>query len=62
MISRKASVLRREFVSSHSYFMTPMMAAALTLPENHTIDVHTHAIPKIWKEALISSGYAAEGT
>lgn len=37
------------------------MAPALTLPDNYTIDVHTHAIPNIWKEALISSGYAAEG-
>jgi hypothetical protein len=39
-----------------------MMAAALALPENYTIDVHTPAIPNIWKEALISSGYVAEGT
>jgi hypothetical protein len=32
------------------------------LPEDYTIDVHTHAIPVIWKEALISAGYPKEGT
>ena len=33
-----------------------------TLPDNYTIDVHTHAIPNIWKEELIKAGYEAEGT
>ena len=32
------------------------------VPENFTIDVHTHAIPTIWKEELVKAGYEAKGT
>ncbi len=31
------------------------------LPENYTIDVHTHPIPDFFREALIDAGYTVEG-
>ena len=44
---------------SHTTFTMGSMAE---LPEKFTIDVHTHAIPTIWKEEIIKAGYKAEGT
>ncbi len=38
------------------------MGSIAELPEHFTIDVHTHAIPNIWKEELIKAGYQAQGT
>ena len=32
------------------------------VPSDFTVDVHTHAIPPIWKEELIKAGYRADGT
>jgi Amidohydrolase len=34
---------------------------ALQLPINYTIDVHTHPIPKFFRDALIDSGYPVRG-
>ena len=44
---------------AETVFATGMMTE---IPENFTIDVHTHAIPTTWKEELIKAGYDAEGT
>jgi hypothetical protein len=38
------------------------MGMMTELPEDFTVDVHTHAIPTIWKEELVKAGYEAEGT
>ena len=38
------------------------MGSIAELPEHFTIDVHTHAIPNIWKEELIKAGYEAQGS
>ncbi|KAL2820190.1 amidohydrolase 2 [Aspergillus cavernicola] len=37
------------------------MSSTLSLPDNFTIDVHTHPIPEFYKDALIQSGASVTG-